>query len=152
MVDTDTQATQSANVGTARPGGVLLIQFAKSPLPRTVKTRMLPILSAEQACDLHQELLLWTCRTLCESAVGDVELWVSGDLEHPAFDRCRQYGVSALRAQMGGDLGERMFNAMACLPLSSRIKASSARLESVRRYHEKLEANSGPNSCKAASV
>ena len=60
-------------------GDILLIQFAKSPAPGEVKTRMMPELTAHQACELHRDLLLWSCARLCESGLGPLELWVSGD-------------------------------------------------------------------------
>ena len=94
-------------------GELLLIQFAKSPVPGQVKTRMLPALNAEQACALHQELLEWTCDTLCDSGLGEIELWVSGDPEHQTFKRCLNQGVSCIQLQSGADLGARMCHALA---------------------------------------
>ena len=90
----------------------LFIQFAKEPVPGLVKTRMQPTLSAEQACALHTDLLLWVCRTLCEAKQADVELWVSGGRNHPAFEACRALGIDDLQTQSGGDLGDRMFQAI----------------------------------------
>ena len=85
----------------------LLIQFAKSPVPGQVKTRMMPYLSAGEAASLHCELLLWTCRHLCASGIGAVELWVSGRPEHEALQQCREFGVAGIHAQIGGDLERR---------------------------------------------
>jgi len=96
-----------------QPRDVLFIQFAKSPLPGRVKTRMQPCLSAEQACALHTELLLWTWRTLHDAALADLELWVSGDTGHPVFKQCRSLEAGAVRLQQGADLGERMYHAIA---------------------------------------
>ena len=92
---------------------VLLIQFARSPVPGKVKTRMMPALTPEQASDLHSELVTWTCERLCRAGVGAVELWVSGDTGHPVIEYCRSLGVAAVRSQAGNDLGERMCNALA---------------------------------------
>ncbi|MEH6567900.1 MAG: TIGR04282 family arsenosugar biosynthesis glycosyltransferase [Halioglobus sp.] len=94
-------------------GELLLIQFAKSPVPGQVKTRMLPVLNAEQACALHQELLEWTCHSLCNAGLGEVELWVSGNSEHQTFKRCLNQGVSCIALQCGEDLGARMCHALA---------------------------------------
>ena len=94
-------------------GELLLIQFAKSPVPGQVKTRMLPVLNAEQACSLHQELLEWTSDTLCAARLGDVELWVSGDPEHQMFKHRLTQGVSCIQLQSGGNLGARMCHALA---------------------------------------
>ncbi|MBE9537993.1 MAG: hypothetical protein IMF06_02870, partial [Proteobacteria bacterium] len=52
----------------------LFIQFAREPLPGKVKTRMQTLLSAEQACALHCDLLQWTSKTLCGAQLADVEL------------------------------------------------------------------------------
>jgi rSAM/selenodomain-associated transferase 1 len=91
---------------------LLIIQFARSPQPGRVKTRMMPTLTANQACQLHEDLLLWTCRQLCTSGIGPVELWLSGDAQHPIVRQCRDYGVSAVRQQNGDDLGQRMQGAL----------------------------------------
>lgn len=89
----------------------LLIQFTRSPRAG-VKSRMVPALSPTEACDLHCELTLWTCRRLLASGLGAVELAVEGDARHPLFSRCLSLGVSRISAQRGADLGQRMFNAI----------------------------------------
>ena len=89
-----------------------LIQFARSPKEGRVKTRMLPFLSATQACELHCELTLWTCRQLLNSGLGKVELSVAGDSRHTLFSRCQSLGVSRVSQQRGADLGEKMYNAL----------------------------------------
>ncbi|MFT6051366.1 MAG: rSAM/selenodomain-associated transferase 1 [Halioglobus sp.] len=91
---------------------VLLIQFAKEPVPGLVKTRMQPQLSPSEACALHIELVLWTCSTLCQSHLGDVELWCSGSQQHPTFLACESMGLKQLCQQQGSDLGDRMHHAM----------------------------------------
>ena len=96
----------------AEPGQVLLIQFARAPEPGAVKTRMLPHLSARQACDLHRELVVWTTRRLTSSGLGAVELAVAGDTGGSLFGECRASGVSAIYPQEGADLGERMYRAI----------------------------------------
>jgi len=91
---------------------VLLIQFARTPVAGRVKTRMLPHLTAAQACDLHCELTLWTCRQLLNCRLGEVELSVAGDTTHPLFTRCRALGVVRVSQQRGADLGQRMYRAL----------------------------------------
>lgn len=93
-------------------GGVLLIQFARAPVPGQVKTRMLPRLSAAGACQLHCELVLWTCRRLLDSGLGDVHLSVAGGSDYPLFERCRDMGVAHVSEQSGSDLGQRMYRAL----------------------------------------
>jgi rSAM/selenodomain-associated transferase 1 len=90
----------------------LLIQFARAPLASQVKTRMMPELTAQQACELHCELLLWTSATLAGCGLGEVELSVAGDAAHPLFGRCRELGVSRISQQRGADLGQRMYRAI----------------------------------------
>lgn len=92
---------------------VLIIQFAREPVPGMVKTRMLPELSPEQACELHRELVFWTAKILAASGVGDVELSVAGNTGSPLFQQCTALGVQAVRRQSGSDLGERMYGALA---------------------------------------
>ena len=98
----------------------LIIQFAKLPVPGRVKTRMLSSLSPIEACELHSELMLWTCLTLTEARLADVELWVSGGSEHASIRACQDLGITAVQSQNGSDLGERMFHAISDGLLRSR--------------------------------
>lgn len=92
--------------------GARLIQFARSPVPGEVKTRLVPPLTPAQACDLHTELALWTTRQLLASRLGEVEVSVAGATGHPLFSQCRALGVARISRQCGVDLGERMYNAI----------------------------------------
>ena len=94
-------------------GGCLFIQFAREPVVGSVKTRMIPHLSPQQACDLHRELVLWTATTLVGARLGPVEMAVAGEEGDALFEACRGLGVAALVRQRGADLGERMYNALA---------------------------------------
>ena len=100
-------------MGTIKLEDVLFIQFAREPLPGLVKTRMLPELNPEQACDLHSELVYWTSQVLTGANLGRVELSVAGNIASPLFRQCEDLGVKALTRQVGQDLGERMYNALA---------------------------------------
>ena len=91
---------------------VLLQQFARAPAVGRVKTRMMPQLTAQQACDLHCDLVLWTTRQLVACGLGDVELWSTGAAVHPLFKQCQELGVAAVCEQTGADLGERMYGAL----------------------------------------
>ena len=93
--------------------GVLLIQFAKAPVPGRVKTRMIPHLSAEQASELHYELFNWTAQVLCNEKLGVVELWLAGEAEQAFIASAHNLGFDSHKTQWGGDLGERMANAIA---------------------------------------
>lgn len=90
----------------------LLIQFAKEARPGQVKTRMIPFLSPQEACELHRELVLWTARRLSAAGLGRVELAVAGDTGAALFRQCQALGVQAVHRQQGADLGERMYNAL----------------------------------------
>jgi rSAM/selenodomain-associated transferase 1 len=92
--------------------GSLLIQFARAPIVGRVKTRMVPALSPEQACDLHCRLVLRTSGMLVRAALGPVHLAVAGDLGYPLFRECLELGVSSLEPQRGVDLGQRMYHAI----------------------------------------
>ena len=74
---------------------------------------MSPSLTPQQALDLHCELVLWTSGTLARAGLGPVEVAVAGSAAHALFEDCLGLGVSSLGGQQGGDLGERMYNALA---------------------------------------
>jgi rSAM/selenodomain-associated transferase 1 len=91
-----------------------LAVMAKAPIPGTVKTRMAPPLTQEQAAALSRALLLDQLDHL--SALREIDLYVAftppeaaGLIEEfvPAGFRCFP--------QRGGDLGERMKQALAAL-------------------------------------
>lgn len=91
---------------------VLFIQLAREPVPGMVKTRMLPELSPEQACELHRELVFWTAGILTRAGLGKVEMSVAGNAGSPLFQQCQSLGVSAVNRQSGSHLGERMYRAL----------------------------------------
>jgi rSAM/selenodomain-associated transferase 1 len=91
----------------------LLIQFARAPEPGRVKTRMQPTLSSPQALQLHRELMRHCCRRLVDAGLGPVELWLDGPSSDPAVQDCASLCGQPPRIQMGNDLGERMFSALA---------------------------------------
>jgi rSAM/selenodomain-associated transferase 1 len=93
--------------------GRLLLQFTREPRLGAVKTRLQPLLGARGALALHLDLMRRTARTLC--AVPDCrrELWVAGDPAHPLLRECAGWGFSGLRRQGEGDIGARMYGAIA---------------------------------------
>jgi rSAM/selenodomain-associated transferase 1 len=90
----------------------LLQQFARFPSPGQVKTRLQLSLSAEEACAVHEELLLQTAATLTGSKLAPVELWLDRCDEHPTLARVRALGAQGPFLQRGGDLGARMYAAL----------------------------------------
>lgn len=89
--------------------------FAKAPVPGEVKTRLIPLLGAADAAELHATLVRRTLATARNAGIGQVSLWCMPDAAHPFFTACAaQYGAT-LHAQRGGHLGERMALALAQL-------------------------------------
>lgn len=97
-----------------------LLIFAKAPIAGHAKSRLIPLLGAEGAARLNQELTRWLLRKLAHRAetepdkeiVYEVELWGASDIDHPFFKECAvEFGVT-LKLQQGSDLGERQFLAM----------------------------------------
>ena len=85
-----------------------ILIFAKAPIAGLVKTRMLPALSAEQAAALHRQLVIETVATVTAARLAPVVLYVSDD--DPFWSSLD--GNFELKKQAGGDLGERMHQAI----------------------------------------
>ena len=93
---------------TARP----LLIFAKAPVPGTVKTRLIPALGAEGACQLYQQLLVHTLNQTRDWS-GPRYLYCAPDMSHPLFVRLATEHQLELRQQNGQELGTRMQQALA---------------------------------------
>lgn len=92
---------------------MLVIVFAKAPVPGRVKTRLVPALGAAGAARLHARLARRALATAIAAGCGDVELCCAPHRRHPFFAAAaRRFGVR-LTAQGSGDIGERMRRAMA---------------------------------------
>src|SRR3954452_17777666 len=81
--------------------------FAKAPVARFAKTRLIPLLGAEGAAELQAQLIRRAVATARAADVGPVTLWCAPDCSHPLF---RDFRV-ALRPQPEGDLGACMLAA-----------------------------------------
>jgi rSAM/selenodomain-associated transferase 1 len=95
--------------GESRP----LLVFARVPRVGHVKTRLIPALGAQGACDLHRQLVSSTLRRARAAHRAQVQLWVAGDPEDAFVQewmRCFQVPVFE---QRGADLGQRMAGAFA---------------------------------------
>ena len=98
----------------AEPGRPVAIAIlAKAPLPGLAKTRLIPHLGADGAADLQGWLLDRTVATALAAGIGPVSLWCAPDTRHPEFTRHRNTHGIELDAQPAGDLGERMYHAVA---------------------------------------
>lgn len=91
-----------------------LIIFAKAPVAGRAKTRLMPALGAEGAAHLAERLLHHTLQQAGALAPAHLELCVTPDTQHPAFDQARRDcgGDLHLTLQGDGDLGERMHRAL----------------------------------------
>jgi hypothetical protein len=89
--------------------------FAKPPVPGKVKTRLLPVLSPEQAAHVHMACLRDVVRLVAGVAGVERCLCVAGPARQ-ARALARQLGLSSawrVHSQRGRDLGARMANAFA---------------------------------------
>lgn len=97
--------------GERRDSEVEVAVFAKAPVPGEVKTRLVPLLGAQDAAELHATLVRRALAVACKAAVGPVSLWCTPNTGHPFFAACAdEFGVELLE-QRGGHLGERMARA-----------------------------------------
>ncbi len=80
--------------------------FAKAPVPGRVKTRLQPVLSAQQCCELHHSFTSDVLTSLEGfKAEADAELHLSEPTES-----WNEFYLPR-KLQVGADLGERMWNA-----------------------------------------
>lgn len=87
-----------------------LIVFAKNPIPNTVKTRLIPTLSPEQAAALYTAFLTDWCETLAE--LSDVNLVIAYTPPEAESDLQALIGDDVIYIpQIGADLGERLTSA-----------------------------------------
>ena len=89
-----------------------LIVFAKAPIPGSVKTRLQPTVSQEDAATLQAYFIQHTLELAATLKEVDVELQCAPDDAHLFFQQCaQQYNITITR-QCGNDLGERLANAL----------------------------------------
>jgi rSAM/selenodomain-associated transferase 1 len=89
-----------------------LLIFAKAPIAGHAKSRMIPLLGAEGAAQLHQLITRWMLQQLNGRGDYVTELWCASDIEHPFFQRCAREFDIKLQLQQGADLGERQHHAI----------------------------------------
>jgi uncharacterized protein len=85
--------------------------FAKAPVAGEVKTRLVPLLGAERAAQLHAGLVERALATAVAAAPSSLVLWCTPDAASAYFKRCAKRFGCELRVQSGADLGERMAHA-----------------------------------------
>ena len=87
-----------------------LLIFAKAPEPGLSKTRLMPLLDAEEAAAIHEQLSRRVFQAIATSQLRIV-LW--GASQHPTLVSWAAQSGWPLRQQQGDDLGERMAHALA---------------------------------------
>lgn len=120
-----------------------IIVFAKAPEPGKVKTRLIPALGADGACQLHQQLTRHVLQTASSAKFCPVELWCAPDCEHAFFKQCRDEFDVSLHTQQGEGLGERMGHALAmALQQSQQVLIIGADCPALTRQdlHQALSA------------
>ena len=94
-----------------RNSAVQVAVFAKAPVPGEVKTRLIPLLGAQDAAELHATLVRRALAVAREAAIGPLSLWCMPETGHPFFAACAEEFGATLQEQRGGHLGERMARA-----------------------------------------
>lgn len=82
--------------------------FARTPVPGQAKTRLVPLLGADGAARLQQQLIRQALDKACAVRGASVTLWVAGEPDHPFICDCAGAHDVPVRVQQGADLGARM--------------------------------------------
>lgn len=105
------------------------IVLTKAPIAGLVKTRLIPALGEQGACELYMQLLVRlenTLKTLVVNNNCQVALWIAGDAEHEVFKSWSSIATFYQQPDSrdrGMDLGERMAMAVqsslarGCIPV-----------------------------------
>lgn len=88
-----------------------ILVFCKAPIPGQVKTRLTPLLTAQEAAQAHIELSLRTLALCCQNPLGQVQLHCAPNIDHPFFKAAAQRFPITLHQQQGDGLGARMHHA-----------------------------------------
>lgn len=86
-----------------------LVLMARMPLPGKVKTRLMPLLTSDEVCELYRAMLLDTVEKCL--VLEEFDLWVAftPDNERGWFEKNIDSSIG-LMAQRGEALGDRMHN------------------------------------------
>lgn len=87
--------------------------FAKAPQLGAVKTRLVPLIGARAATELHCRLVKHALATAAIARVGPSELWTTVAEDSPFIQVCKRVLGVPLHMQPEGDLGHRMSTAIA---------------------------------------
>ena len=89
-----------------------LVIFAKSPIPGKVKTRLIPELGKEGACQLYKSMAQKIITNLSMANLCHVHLYVHPDINHDFFKDLQETNELTMIRQEGKDLGDRMSHAI----------------------------------------
>jgi len=89
-------------------GCCAVLVFTKTPIPGSVKSRLVPALGEAAVTELYESLIHQTLATATRSEVGDTELWCWPTTDHPFLMGCAANFEVPLFTQRGDNLGERM--------------------------------------------
>jgi uncharacterized protein len=89
--------------------------FARAPVPGQTKTRLIPTLGPEGAANLAIQMLRHALRVAIQADLGPVALWAAGDARHPLLLELAHEASVMVRPQADGDLGARMWQALASM-------------------------------------
>lgn len=90
---------------------VCLCVFAKAPVPGKVKTRLMPYMNAESACQLHRQLIDECLSRTVMKTLWSSRLWSTDTEDEFIATMSKNYGMP-LHKQQGSDLGQRMAHAV----------------------------------------
>lgn len=85
---------------------VVVVMFAKSPVPGRVKTRLAETVGEQRAAEFHAAFIADLVQMLATFDARPVLSW-AGERDHPAFDPAREHGFTFVE-QPPGDLGARL--------------------------------------------
>ncbi len=91
----------------------VIIIFAREPVAGQVKTRLIPALGDEGACQLYTQLLDHTLNTVIASVLADIIICITPESHQQYFLQMHQAQSFSVSVQYGNDLGARMHHALA---------------------------------------
>lgn len=110
MENLRTPVTRTASTTTSSELAIGVM--AKAAVPGKVKTRLIPLLGADGAAQVHAQLLARTLRTCMDAAPGAVTLFAVDDEADTGWQGMPPHLVAQRVQQVGEDLGERMHHAL----------------------------------------
>ena len=90
----------------------LIIVFARQPIARQVKTRLIPSLGSQGACDLYLKMLWHTIETIINMDQFNINLCITPESNREYFEQHEFAEHFEISIQQGDDLGQRMYNAL----------------------------------------